>query len=142
LLALSPSEELPLDSTQIHLPESQIESISVAPGALRIDFSRVYLLKSMTGSKERTRWWQAGSLTLEGVEELPSPRVGPLTCAGGDIDDNVYTYRDMVPVPFASRGHIRFRLRFEGAAEPLDVVGTSARLDLLDVAKYIEHIRS
>jgi len=26
--------------------------------------------------------------------------------------------------------------------EPLDVEGTSARLDLLDVAKYIEHIRS
>jgi hypothetical protein len=131
-----------LDSIQIHLPGSEIESISVASGTLRIDFSRALLVKSMTGSKERTRWWQAGSLILEGVEVPPPAQAGPLTCVGGDIDDNVYTYRDMVPIPFTSRGHIRFRIRFEGVAEPLDVAGTSARLDLLDVAKYIEHIRS
>jgi len=131
-----------LDSIQIHLPGSQIESISVASGTLRIAFSRAFLVKSMTGSKERTRWWQAGSLILEGVEDPPPSPAGPLMCAGGDIDDNVYTYRDMVPIPFSSRGHIRFRLRFEGVEEPLDVEGTSARLDLLDVAKYIEHIRS
>jgi len=132
-----------LDSTQIHLPGSRIESISVASGVLRIDFSRAYLLKSMTGSKERTRWWQAGALILEGVEDPPPLEafsLAPLTCVGGDIEDNIYTYRDMVPVPFTSRGHIQFRLRFEGVPEPLYVAGTSARLDLRDVAKYIEHI--
>jgi hypothetical protein len=130
-----------LDSSQIHLPGSEIESISVEPRSLRIDFSRAYIIKSMTGSKERTRWWQAGSLILEGVEDLPPPQSGPLTCAGGDIDDNVYTYRDMIPIPFSSRGHIRFVLRFEGVSQPLSVAGTSARLDLHDVAKYIEHTR-
>lgn len=96
----------------------------------------------MTGSKERTRWWQAGALVLDGVESetLEKALSGPFVCMGGDVDANVYTYRDMIPIPFASRGHIRVLLRFEGEEKPLDVVASSIRLDLVDVPKYIEHI--
>ncbi len=131
-----------MDSIQVSLPGSQVESIRAEGDALRIHLSRANLIKSMTGSKERTRWWQAGSLILEGIEALPaSLPTGPLICCGGDIEDNVYTYRDMIPIPFKTRGRIRFLLRFEAVDEPLDAVGTSARLDLHDVARYIEHIR-
>lgn len=131
-----------MDSIQVSLPGSQVESIGAQGDALRIELSRANLIKSMTGSKERTRWWQAGSLILEGIEGLPaSLPTGPLICSGGDIEDNVYTYRDMIPIPFRSRGRIRFLFRFEGVDEPLDAVGTAAWLDLYDSARYIEHIR-
>jgi hypothetical protein len=131
-----------LDSSQIHLPGCEIAAINLAESTLRLRFSRAYLIKSMTGSAERTRWWQAGELILEGVEGSPSLPEGPLTCAGGDVDDNIYTYRDMLPVPFESRGRIGLQLRFEGTDATLTVAGRSARLVMVEVPKYIEHLRS
>ena len=129
-----------MDSSQIDLRGSEIGSIHLEQGVLRVHFSRAYILKSMTGSKERTRWWQAGALVIEGVEGQPALPEGPLLCVGGDIDENVYTYRDMIPVPFASRGSIRCLLRFEGQDAPLVVTGRAARLEMTEVPRYIEHV--
>jgi hypothetical protein len=131
----------PLDSSQIELRGSEIESIDWAGGTLRIRFARAMVQKSMTGSRERTRWWQAGELVLEGVESPPVLPLGPQICAGGDLDANVFTYRDLIPIPFANRGHIRCLLRLQGQAEPLIVEALAARLALDGVPKYIEHIR-
>lgn len=130
-----------MDVSHIELKGAQIESISAASSELRIAFSRAYIVKSMTGSTERTRWWQAGVLVLDGVEDLPELPTGSLTCVGGDIDENVYTYRDMIPIPFTSRGFIRCLLRFEGLADPLVVEGRSVQLELEGVPKYLEHLR-
>lgn len=133
-----------MDSTQIKLPGSEVSAILVSGDRVEVAFGRAYLIKTMTGSVERTRWWQAGHLVLEGVSEGlegASAFAGPLVCQGGDIEDNIYTYRDMIPIPFESRGSIRFLLRFEGFEQPLDVWGRAARLTMRDVPKYIEHLR-
>lgn len=130
-----------MDSSQIDLPGSEIEAIDLDDGALKLRFSRAYILKSMTGSKERTRWWQAGTLVIEGVDQVPRIPPAPLVCAGGDIEENVYTYRDTIPIPFVSHGTIRCLLRFEGQLEPLIVSGRAIRLDMLDVPRYIAHLR-
>jgi hypothetical protein len=130
-----------LDSSHIDLKGSEIDSVGFDRGILQISFSRASIVKSMSGSRERTRWWQSGTLVLEGVEDLSALPSGPLTCAGGDIDENVYTYRDMIPIPFASRGRIRVLLRFEGQDRTLDAEGNAARLEMTDVPKYIEHVR-
>lgn len=130
-----------LDSISIELKGSEIAAIEQDGAVVRIKFERAYLIKTMTGSSERTRWWQAGDLVIAGVEtdlDLPS---GPLVCAGGDIDANIYTYRDMIPIPLASRGQVRCDLRFEGGSEPLIVEGTEIRLEMWETPKYIEHIR-
>ncbi len=129
-----------MDSSQIDLPGSEIGSIDLEQETLRVHFTRAYILRSMTGSKERTRWWQVGSLVIEGVEGHTALPEGPLVCAGGDVDENVYTYRDMIPVPFASRGTIRCFLRFEGREDPLIVTGLAARLEMTGVPTYIEHV--
>jgi hypothetical protein len=131
-----------LDSSQIDLPGSEIESVELSDGTLRIHFSRAYIVKSMTGSKERTRWWQAGGLVIDGVDEVSKLPQGPLVCAGGDVDENVYTYRDTIPIPFASRGAVRCLLRFEGLDDPLVASGRAIRLEMIDVPKYIEHVSS
>ena len=78
-----------MDSSSIDLPGSEIESIALDDGVLRVRFSRAYIIKTMTGSVERTKWWQAGDLVMEGAEvegELPR---GTLVCTGGDVSDNV-----------------------------------------------------
>jgi hypothetical protein len=78
---------------------------------------------------------------LEGVRAVAGLPPGPVRCIGGDIDENIYTYRDMIPIPFSSRGQIRCALRFDGQPEPLIAEGDAARLELNDAPRYIEHIR-
>lgn len=131
-----------MDSSYIEIMGSHIASIAAGPAGLRIHFSRAIIIKRMTGSQERTKWWQTGILDLGGVADLSELPAGPLVCVGGDIDENVYTHRDMIPIPFSSRGHIRCLLRFEGRAQPLIVEATSVKLDLDGVPKYVEHLRA
>jgi hypothetical protein len=131
-----------MDSSSIELPGSEVESLTLADGQLRVRFSRAYIIKTMTGSAERTRWWQAGDLVMDGAQaETPLPDA-PLVCAGGDIDENIYTYRDMIPFPLDSRGRTRCALRFQGTDGTLVVNGETIRLEMDGVPKYIEHLRS
>lgn len=134
-----------MDSASIELSGSEISSIHREnDGILRIHFTRAIIIKTMTGSRERTRWWQAGDLVLEEAElavegeDLP---VGPLICSGGDIEDNVFSYRDMLPLPLKSRGRIGCDLGFQGSSYRLRARGSAIRLEMEDVAKYIEHLR-
>lgn len=125
----------------IDLHGSQVSSIELEGATLRLRFSKAFLIKTMTGSNERTRWWQAGDLVIDDPDlSTPLPS-GPLVCQGGDIEDNIYTYRDMIPVPLNSRGHARCRLNFEGLSEPLEASGRGVRLEMQDIPRYIEHIR-
>ncbi|QVL47361.1 MAG: hypothetical protein KFB96_16815 [Thiocapsa sp.] len=130
-----------MDSMSIDLKGSEISSIDLQDGRLSLHFSRAYLVKTMTGSSERTRWRQAGDLVIDGVEETSTIPGGPLVCRGGDIEDNIFTYRDMVPIPLESRGHARCVLSFEGVADPFVARGTAIRLDMRETPKYIEHLR-
>jgi len=130
-----------MDSSSIELSGSEIDSISLADGCLRIHFSRAYIVKTMTGSHERTRWWQSGDLVMEGAELQSNLPEAPLVCEGGDIDDNVFTYRDMIPIPLDTRGRTRCDLRFRGMDAHLVAGGETLRMEMADVPKYIEHIR-
>ena len=130
-----------MDSSSIDLPGSEIESIELDNGVLRVRFSRAYIIKTMTGSVERTRWWQAGDLVMEGAEvEGELPRC-PLVCAGGDVGENVYTSRDMIPLPLDSRGRTHCALSFEGSDQKLIANAQTVRLEMRDAPKYMEHIR-
>ena len=130
-----------MDSSSIQLPGSEIDDLSLVDGTLRIHFSRAYIVKTMTGSNEKTLWWQAGDLVIDGAKpEQPLPQ-GVSTCDGGDIDENVYTYRDMIPIPLNSRGHIRCDLRLRDSAERISVSGETVRLEMRGTPKYIRHIR-
>jgi hypothetical protein len=130
-----------MDSSNIELSGCEIESIRITEGDLRVRFSRAYIVKTMTGSVERTRWWQEGDLVITHAEpegELPE---GSFVCDGGDVVENVYTYRDMIPIPLNSRGRARCAIKLRGREAPLVASGDGVRLELEGVAKYIEHIR-
>jgi hypothetical protein len=115
--------------------------VEVDGDRVRVLFEPAYLVKTMTGSVERTRWWQNGALVFDGAEVDPDlllPSL-PMECTGGDVGENVYTYRDMIPVPLASRGRAHCLLRFP--AGEVRIHGDAVRLELEGVAKYIEHVR-
>ncbi|GAB0147860.1 MULTISPECIES: hypothetical protein [Marichromatium] len=130
-----------MDSISIDLKGSTVDAVEQRGGQLRIHFSRAYQLKTMTGSRERTRWWQAGTLVFDGADETVLPPPGELCCSGGELEDNLYVYRDMIPVPFESRGRVGCSLEFEGLEAPLVVRGEAVRLELEAVPRYIEHLR-
>lgn len=130
-----------MDSVNIDLNGSEIAAVTLAGSELRLEFSRAYLIKTMTGSTEQTRWWQAGTLIIQDAEVASALPSGALICLGGDLEDNVYTYRDMIPVPFASRGRVGCNLSFSGVEGSLRVIGTAMRLVMQDTPKYIEHLR-
>ena len=130
-----------MDSTSIELRGSKVSAVEVEGETVRIEFAPAYLVKSMTGSAERTRWWQNGALVFEGAaveQDQPLPDL-PAECGGGDVGENVYTYRDMIPVPLDSRGHAHCALKVGDAT--IRVSGAAVRLEMQDVPKYIEHIR-
>ena len=131
-----------MDSTTIDLPGSEIESIELVERRLVIRFSRAYLIKTLSGSVERTRWWQAGALIFDEAEvegELPA---GPCVCEGGDVGENVYTYRDMIPLPLESRGRAHCALKLQGRPDRLRAFASGVRLAMEDRPHYIEHIRN
>jgi len=130
-----------MDSSTIELVGSRIGRVTVEGDVVRIRFEPAFIVKSMTGSAERTRWWQNGELVFAGAElegELPPL---PADCAGGDVGENVYTYRDMVPLPLQSRGHVRCDLRLEGSDTHIRVTGAAVELRMDGVPKYLEHLR-
>ena len=130
-----------MDSSSIQLAGSEIDAIEHTQDRLRIHFSRAIVIKTMTGSAEKTLWWQSGDLLLDAPEVegvLPS---APVTCTGGDIDDNIYTYRDMIPLPLESRGALGLSLKLADDAPPLVARGRAIRVVMQDTPKYQRHIR-
>lgn len=132
-----------MDLTSIDLPGSVISSLKSEGGEVRIRLEPAFIIQTMTGSEERTRWKQNITLIFEEAELLEGGGLDfPRTCSGGDIVENVYTYRDMVPVPLESRGSVRCDLRVEGSEERIRVQAGAVRLEREDLPRYIEHIRN
>jgi len=130
-----------MDSSSIELPGSEIDSITLEHQVLSIRFSRALIVKTMTGSVERTLWWQQGALVIGSAELEGNLPQGPLVVAGGDVGENVYTYRDMIPIPLDSHGRAHCDLRFRDNAAHLRARGQSIRLEMEATPKYIRHIR-
>ncbi len=131
-----------MDSTSIALAGSTIAAVTIDGDTIRVEFEPAYLVKIMTGSVEQTRWKQNGALVFEGAQidaEQALPTL-PAECSGGDVGENVYTYRDMVPVPLDSRGRAHCALKV-GDSGLIRIDATAVHLEMIDVPKYIEHIR-
>ena len=62
-----------MDSTSIELKGSRISAVDIDGDSIRVVFEPAYLVKTMTGSVERTRWWQNGELVFEGADEGIDP---------------------------------------------------------------------
>jgi len=132
-----------MDSTSIELVGSRISAVKCEQDRVSIRFEPAYLIKTMTGSVERTRWWQNGWLVFEQAELEDSTVVDslPAECAGGDVGETIYTYRDMLPVPLESPGEAHCDLKLAGSDKRISIRGRGVSLQMEDVPRYIEHIR-
>jgi len=130
-----------VDSSSIELVGTEIAGVIQDGDTVRVQFERATIIKTMTGSVEKTKWWQAGELVFTGVEVIDDLPQLPGLCEGGDVGENIYTYRDMIPVPLESRGHAHCDLRIEGQDAHIRIQARGVTLEMRDLPKYIEHIR-
>ncbi|WP_456378481.1 hypothetical protein [Thiolapillus sp.] len=131
-----------MDLTSIELPGSRITDIRLIDDEVRIRFEPAYLIKTMTGSEERTKWRQNIELVFENGELLEGGTMElPGVCQGGDVGENIYTYRDMIPIPLESRGQAHCDLGVAGSSLRIRVQAEGVRLVCDGMPKYIEHLR-
>jgi hypothetical protein len=130
-----------MEISSIELPGSEVESIRLEGGNLILRFARAYIIKTISGSEERTKWWQAGDLVFEQAELEGDIPQCPAVCSGGDVGENIYTYRDMIQIPLQSEGAAHCDLGFEGSEDRLKVRAARVRLAMQDRPRYVEHIK-
>jgi hypothetical protein len=130
-----------MDSSSIELVGSEISGVSVSDDEVRVHFERAIIIKTMTGSVEKTKWWQKGDIVFTGAQVVDPLPDAFGECEGGDVGENVYTYRDMIPLPLESRGQASCDLVIAGQTRHIVVQAETIRLEMAEVPKYIEHIR-
>ena len=128
-------------SNTLQLPGAQLESIDQTDDEITLHFSLVHLLQEMEGAFEDSQWTQAVRLTVRGSKlegELPAC---PCELKGGDLTDNIYTYRDHAPLPINWRGEVRCKLVVAGTGAAFSIEGSSMQLEQIDHPRYIRHVK-
>jgi hypothetical protein len=125
----------------LQIPGAQLQSIEQGDNKITLHFSQVHLLQEMEGAIEDSLWTQAVKLTVSDIEiegELPEC---PCVIKGGDLVDNIFTYRDHAPLPINWRGEVRCTLTVEDTNTTFSIDGESMQLEQIDSPRYIKHIK-
>ena len=128
-------------SYTLQLPEARLESIDRDADAITLHFSQVYLVQEMENTFEDSLWTQAVNLGIRDYSldgELPAC---PCEISGGDITNNIYTYRDHTPLPINWRGDVRCTLKIAGSDTAFSISGASMQLEQIETPRYIRHIK-
>ena len=130
------------DTTQVlQLPGAQLESIEQGEDEITLHFSHVQLVQEMENAIEDSLWTQAIDITIRGIElegELPT---SPCEVSGGDLTDNIFTYRDHAPLPINWRGSVSCKLNFAGHDTGFTISGDLLKVDPIAHPRYIKHIK-
>jgi hypothetical protein len=128
-------------SYTLQLPEARLETIDRDADAITLRFAQVYLVQEMEHAFEDSLWTQAVNLTIRDYSldgELPAC---PCEITGGDITNNIYTYRDHAPLPINWRGDVRCTLKVAGSDAVFSINGNIMQLEQLETPRYIRHIK-
>jgi len=130
------------DITQVlQLHGAQLASIEQGEDDITLHFSQVQLVQEMENAIEDSLWTQAIDLSLQGIEiegELPQC---PCEVTGGDLTDNIFTYRDHAPLPISWRGAVACKLCVAGSDACFTISGESLKVDQIAHPRYIKHIK-
>ena len=125
----------------LQIPGAQLESIEQGDNEITLHFSQVQLLQEMEAAIEDSLWTQAVNLTIRDIEiegELPEC---PCVIKGGDLVNNIFTYRDHAPMPINWHGEVRCTLTVEGTATSFTLGGDAMQLEQIEHPRYIRHIK-
>ncbi len=128
-------------SYTLQLPDARLESIDRDADAITLHFSQVQLVQEMENAFEDSLWNQAVNITVRNYSldgELPAC---PCEISGGDITNNIYTYRDHAPLPINWRGDVRCSLKVAGSDAEFSISGDTMQLEQIETPRYIRHVK-
>ena len=130
-----------MDTTSsLQLPGARLERIEQDDDTVTLHFSLIHLVQVMEGAFQDSLWKQACTLVIRNVEidgELPQC---PCEIQGGDMTDNIYTYRDHAPLPIDWNGSVGCKFTVAGSNATFSIDGTAMKMEMLDHPRYIRHI--
>lgn len=130
------------DTTQtLQLPGAQLATIDRDGDTCTLHFSQLELIQEMEGAFEDSLWTQAVDLVIRGADPEAELPACPCVIRGGDLTDNIYTYRDHAPLPIKWRGAVGLRLAIEGQDGEYELRGTAMEAKPLEFPRYIRHIK-
>ena len=125
----------------LQLPGAQLESIEQGENEITLHFSQLHIVQKMENAIEDSLWTQACDLVLRNIEisgELPDC---PCEIKGGDLTDNIFTYRDHAPLPIDWRGDTGCKLTIAGSNTGVSIDAEYLQVDRLEHPHYIKHIK-
>jgi len=129
------------DTTQIlQLPGAQLERIEQDGDNVTLHFSLVHLVQEMENAIEDSLWTQAIELTVREVELEGTLPDCPCELSGGDLTNNIFTYRDHAPLPINWRGEVYCKL-LTATGQAFSMAGCSLLVKQLENPRYIKHVK-
>jgi hypothetical protein len=130
-----------MDTTSsLQLPGARLERIEHGDDEITLHFSLVYLVQVIEGAFQDSLWKQACKLVIRNIETDGEFPQCPCEIRGGDMTNNIYTYRDHAPLPINWRGSVGCKLTVAGSDAVLSIDGTAMQMELVDHPRYIKHI--
>lgn len=130
-----------MDTTSsLQLPGARLERIEQEDDTVTLHFSLIHLVQVMEGAFQDSLWKQACDLVIRNVAidgKLPQC---PCEIQGGDMIDNIYTYRDHAPLPIDWNGSVGCKFTVAGSSTAFSIDGTAMKMEMLDHPRYIRHI--
>jgi hypothetical protein len=125
----------------LQLPGARLERIEAGENQVTLHLASARIVRVMEATFEDTLWTQDCKLVIRDIEITGELPVCPCEIRGGDLINNIFTYRDHAPLPIDWRGSVgcKFTVADSGAVFSID--GESLQLERIDHPRYIKHIK-
>jgi hypothetical protein len=123
------------------IPGAQLASIEQDDNEITLHFSEVRLIQEMEGAFEDSLWIQPVDLTVKGITlegDLPEC---PCEITGGEMSDNIYTYREHAPLPIDWRGVVGCTFTPGDAGAGFSINGDAMQLEQIGNPRYVKHVK-
>ncbi len=125
----------------LQLSGAQLESIEQGDNAITLHFSQFEIVQEMENTIENSLWTQACDLVLRNIEisgELPEC---PCEIKGGDLTNNIFTWRDHAPLPIDWHGDTGCKFSVAGSDAEFSINAEFLQVKRLEHPRYIRHMK-
>ena len=125
----------------LQIPGAQLESIEQDGDEITLHFSEVRLIQEMENAFEDSLWTQAVNLKIRSAETEGKLPDAPCELTGGELIDNIYTWRGQVPLPINWQGDVSCTFKPDGADSGFTISGDAMQLEQVGHPRYIRHMK-
>ncbi|UCC56266.1 MAG: hypothetical protein JSU75_00330 [Gammaproteobacteria bacterium] len=125
----------------LQLPGAQLESIEQGDNEITLHFSQFHIVQEMENAYEDSLWTQACNLLLRNIKVSGDLPECPCEIKGGDLTNNIFTYRDHAPLPIDWHGDTGCRFIMAGSDTGFSIDAEYLQVERLEHPRYIKHIK-